>query len=43
MPTTNGMTSSYDRYSETQQEDFARYLDTLLECIESAVEGSLQN
>ena len=42
MSTTNGMTSSYDRNSRTQQEDFVRYLDTLLECIESAVEDNPQ-
>lgn len=42
MSTTSGMTSSYDRNSKTQQEDFVRYLDVLLECIESAVEDSPQ-
>ncbi len=42
MSTTNGMTSSYDRNSRTQQADFVRYLDTLLECIESAVEDNPQ-
>jgi hypothetical protein len=34
--TTKGMTSSYNRDSNTQHEDFVRYLDTLLECIDAA-------
>ena len=38
MPTTKGMTDSYNRDSRTQQEDFAHSLDTLLECIDSTVE-----
>jgi hypothetical protein len=37
MSTTKGMTSSYNRDSRTQQEDFVRHLDTLLECIDVAV------
>jgi SAM dependent carboxyl methyltransferase len=37
MSTTRGMTHSYNRDSRTQQEDFVRYLDTLLECIDVAV------
>ncbi len=37
MSTTRGMTRSYNRDSRTQQEDFVRYLDTLLECIDVAV------
>ena len=36
------MTSSYNRDSRTQQEDFVHYLDTLLECIEVAVKGRAQ-
>lgn len=43
MPTTKGMTSSYNRDSRTQQEDFAHFLDTLLECIDAtAMEGAQQ-
>ena len=43
MPTTRGMTSSYNRESKTQQEDFAHFLDTLLECIDVTVaEGAQQ-
>jgi len=38
MPTTKGMTCSYNRDSRTQQEDFAHSLDTLLECIDATVE-----
>jgi len=34
--TTKGMTSSYNRDSNTQHEDFVRSLDTLLECIDAA-------
>ena len=37
LSTTKGMTSSYNRDSKTQQEDFVRSLDTLLECIDAAV------
>lgn len=37
MATTKGMTSSYNRDSRTQQEDFLRCLDTLLQCIDVAV------
>jgi hypothetical protein len=37
MSTTKGMTSSYDRDSKTQQEDFIHYLDTLLGCINATV------
>ncbi|MGB7930965.1 MAG: hypothetical protein WCH04_01850 [Gammaproteobacteria bacterium] len=37
MSTTKGMTGSYNRDSRTQQEDFVRHLDTLLECIDVVV------
>jgi hypothetical protein len=41
LSTTKGMTSSYNRDSRTQQEDFVSSLDTLLECIDAAaVEGT---
>ena len=38
MPTTKGMTGSYNRDSKTQQEDFAHSLDTLFESIDATVE-----
>jgi hypothetical protein len=43
MPTTKGMTGSYNRDSRTQQEDFAHSLECLLECIDATVgEGGKQ-
>lgn len=43
MPTTKGMTGSYNRDSRTQKEDFEHFLDTLLECIDAtAMEGAQQ-
>jgi indole-3-acetate O-methyltransferase len=37
MPTTKGMTRSYNRDSRTQHEDFIHSLGTLLECIDATV------
>jgi hypothetical protein len=42
MSTTKGMTSSYDRDSKTQQEDFIHYLDTLLGCIDATAAEEAQ-
>ena len=42
MPTTKGMTDSYNRDSRTQQEDAAHFLDTLLECIDATVTPDAQ-
>jgi len=43
MPTTKGMTGSYNRDSRTQQADFEHFLDALLECIDAtAVKGAQQ-
>ena len=43
MPTTKGMTGSYNRDSRTQKADFELFLDVLLECIDAtAVEGAQQ-